>query len=114
VHGHLEDGELPEHAAIREVLEETGLRPERLYSIGVNPFYLRATGTVQLAVVFAAVVPFAAAVKLGPEHQRFEWLSASRIQRRYTWPRERVAVTEIMTLLRGGDAGPAEDVLRII
>ena len=33
---------------------------------------------------------------------------------RFTWPREREALTHIGILLGGGDAGPAEDVLRII
>jgi hypothetical protein len=33
---------------------------------------------------------------------------------RFTWPREREALAHIAILLGGGDAGPAEDVLRVI
>ena len=33
---------------------------------------------------------------------------------RFTWPREREALSHIAILLGTGDAGPAEDVLRVI
>ena len=56
--------------------EETGLTTEKLYSITVNPFYLLQTDTVQLAVVFAAIVD-TERVALGEEHDRYEWLSVA-------------------------------------
>ena len=56
VHGSIEAGEPAPHAARREAREETGLEPERLYSITANPFFLNARGTVQIALVFAAFV----------------------------------------------------------
>ena len=33
---------------------------------------------------------------------------------RFTWPREREALQHIRILLGTGDAGPAEDVLRVL
>jgi dihydroneopterin triphosphate diphosphatase len=113
VHGRLESGEEPEDAAIREVAEECGLTAERLYSITVQPFYLPKVHTVQMAVVFAAFVAEPAAVTLGPEHQRFEWLSVDGALDRFHWPREREALREVVHLLNRGDAGPVEDVLRV-
>lgn len=113
VHGRLEPGERPEDGARREIREETGLDPERLYVITVQPYYLKMTGTVQLAVVFAAFVSEPADITLGPEHQRFEWLDVPAALARFAWPRERVALGEIVSLLREGDAGPVEDVLRV-
>ena len=113
VHGRIETGERPEDAAVREVREETGLAASRLYSITVHPFYLHAQQTVQLAIVFAAFVAEAGAVVTGPEHQAFEWMSVDDALGRFVWPRERVSLREIVSLLATGDAGPVEDVLRI-
>jgi type II secretory ATPase GspE/PulE/Tfp pilus assembly ATPase PilB-like protein/8-oxo-dGTP pyrophosphatase MutT (NUDIX family) len=113
VHGRLEPGEHPEDGALREIHEETGLTPDRLYVITVQPYYLKTTSTVQLAVVFAAFVPEPVDVILGPEHQRFEWLDVAQARSRFAWPRERAALEEIVALLKGGDAGPVEDVLRV-
>ena len=114
VHGRIEAGEAPEHAALREVREETGLEVARLYNVTVQPFYLHRSTTVQLAVVFAAFVAEPATVKLGDEHQRHEWLDAEAARERFAWPREKVALDEIVHLLRSGDAGAVEDVLRVL
>ena len=113
VHGRIEPGERPEEAALREVREETGLAVDRLYSITCQPFYLHSAGVVQMAVVFAAFVREPGDVALGEEHARHEWLTMAAAASRFTWPREREALSHIEILLGGGDAGPAEDVLRI-
>ena len=109
----MEPGEEPEDAALREVREETGLDVERLYNVTVQPFYLHVTHTVQLAVVFAAFVAEPANVITGIEHQAHEWLSVADASSRFAWPRERVALQEIVELLSAGDAGAVEDVLRV-
>ena len=114
VHGRMEPDERPEGAAVREVREETSLDVDRLYSITCQPFYLHRAGVVQMAVVFAAFVAESAEVVVGPEHAAYEWLSFAEAATRFTWPREREALAHIQILLAGGDAGPAEDVLRVI
>ena len=112
VHGRIEKGEKPEEAALREVREETGLEPTRLYTITVQPFYLPGAGIVTAAVVFAAFVG-AEVVALGEEHDAHDWLSPDEAERRYSWPRSRAALRDILSLLATGDAGPVEDVLRV-
>ncbi len=97
---------------MREVREETGLTVERLYNITVQPFYLHQQSAVMLAVVFAAVVRDAQ-LRLSPEHTRAEWLPIADAERRFAWPRERANVRDAAELLRGGDAGTVEDVLRV-
>jgi 8-oxo-dGTP pyrophosphatase MutT (NUDIX family) len=115
VHGRIERDERPEAAAVREVFEETGLRTRRLYCVTVAAFYLPGRG-VKTAVVFAAVVGEGGAPappRLGPEHVDARWLTLAGAGRRVTWPREREALEHIAHLLRNGDAGVAEDVLRV-
>ena len=112
VHGMIERGERPEEAAVREVREETGLAVDRLYNVTVQPFYLHQQSAVMLAVVFAAIVSDAVP-RLGLEHARAEWLPIADAQRRFAWPRERANVRDAVELLRGGDAGKVEDVLRV-
>ena len=114
VHGRIEADERPEQAAVREVREETGLELDRLYNVTCQPFYLHTVGVVQMAVVFAAFVTEDSDVRLGVEHERYEWLSMGGAAARFTWPREREALEHIKILLATGDAGPAEDVLRVI
>ncbi|MEO7455191.1 MAG: ATPase, T2SS/T4P/T4SS family [Gemmatimonadaceae bacterium] len=113
VHGRIEPGEEPEDAAVREVREETGLSIERLYNVTVQPFYLHRAHVVELAVVFAAFVNHRAPITLGNEHQEFEWLSGKEALDRFFWPRERMALREVMHLFRTGSGGEAEDVLRV-
>jgi type II secretory ATPase GspE/PulE/Tfp pilus assembly ATPase PilB-like protein/8-oxo-dGTP pyrophosphatase MutT (NUDIX family) len=114
IHGRLNIGEKPEDGAVREVREETGLSVARLYNVTVQPFYLHMFGTVQLAIVFAAFVDEPAYVTLGEEHKNHEWLSPHEASSRFIWPREREALSHILHLLAGGNAGPVEDVLRVI
>ncbi len=113
VHGRIETGERPEEAAAREVREETGLKISRLYNVTVQPFYLHLFRSVQMAIVFAAFIDEPAVVELGVEHQRFEWLPPDEASQRFVWPREREALAHIRQLLKSGNAGPVEDVLRV-
>jgi hypothetical protein len=45
---------------------------------------------------------------------RHEWLTPDVALDRFVWPRERAALRDTLHLLRSGDAGPVEDVLRVI
>lgn len=114
VHGHIEPGELPAQAAQRELREETGLVPVRLYNLSrVETFYQHRLDEVALVPVFVAFVPADATVQLGSEHDRAEWLAPAGAGRRFAWPRERRALEDAVALLGSGDAGPVEDVLLV-
>lgn len=114
VHGRIEGDERPEEAALRELREETGLTAQRLYNVTCHPFYLHRFGVVQVAVVFAVFADSAAQPSLGEEHDAGEWVSMDEAMERLVWPRSRASLRDIEALLRTGDAGPVEDVLRVL
>jgi 8-oxo-dGTP pyrophosphatase MutT (NUDIX family) len=117
VHGHIEEGEEPEDAAVREVREESGLSVERLYVVRVQPFYLRKVRALELAIVFAAFVPEAGQsgdVVIGDEHVAAQWLTVDDALARFAFPAERSSLREIVELLHTGNAGPVDDVMRVI
>ncbi len=114
VHGHVEPGETPVEAARRELDEETGLVPMAWYNLSrCESFFLHRDNAVAVIPAFAAVVPPGSEVRLGPEHDDHVWLTPIEARARYSWPRERRALDDLLVLLTDGDAGPLEDVLRL-
>ncbi|MEX2157664.1 MAG: NUDIX domain-containing protein [Gemmatimonadales bacterium] len=114
VHGTIEPGETPVQASLRELHEEAGLTPQRLYNLSrTEAFYQHRTDEVALIPVFAAFVAADAEPRLSPEHDRAEWLTPAAAAERFAWPRERRALEDILSIVGGGDAGLLEDVLRV-
>lgn len=114
IHGHIEAGERPADAARRELREETGLVPERLYNLSrVESFYVHRRDMIALIPVFCAWVDDGAAVSLSAEHDQHAWLAVDEASRRFAWPRERRALEDAMQLVGSGTAGALEDVLLV-
>jgi len=114
VHGTIEPDETPEQASLRELREETGLAPVRLYNLSrVEAFYQHRTNEVALIPQFAAFVAPDAEPRVSVEHDRCEWLPPAEAARRFAWPRERRALEDILSIVGGGDGGLLDDVLRV-
>ena len=114
VHGHIDGQEGPIKAAVRELGEETGLEPLRLYNLSrVETFYRHLTDEVALIPVFGAIVDQVATVVLSDEHDAHEWVTPKEAASRYSWPRERRAILDVLELIGTGSAGAVDDVLAI-
>lgn len=114
VHGTIEPGETPVQASLRELEEETGLRPERFYNLSrLEGFYQHTTDVLALIPAFAAFVAGDAVPRLSAEHDAFAWLPPDAAARRFAWPRERRALDDALSIVGAGEGGLLDDVLRV-
>ena len=114
VHGTIEPGETPVQASLRELREETGLAPERFYNLSrIEGFYQHRTDELAIIPAFAAVVAAGAAPRLSEEHDAFVWLAPDEATRRFTWPRERRALDDVLSIVGVEGGGLLDDVLRV-
>ncbi|HET9819480.1 MAG TPA: NUDIX domain-containing protein [Rhodanobacteraceae bacterium] len=75
VAGHVEPNETGWQAACRELAEETGLAPKRLYATSFcEQFYSAADDCIEIVPAFVAMVATDAGVHLNGEHSAFRWL----------------------------------------
>jgi len=72
--GHVEAGESGWQTALRELREETGLRPATLHATSFcEQFYLAQDDGIELVPAFVARVADDAALRLNGEHSAFRW-----------------------------------------
>ena len=76
ISGSIEPRETAWQAALREMMEETGLLPSRLYSADLcEQFYEIGTDSIWVAPIFVAYVESDVAVRLNEEHSEYCWTS---------------------------------------
>jgi 8-oxo-dGTP diphosphatase len=103
VTGGIEPGESPPAAALREVLEETGLGPDSLvaaYDLDqVAPFYDEGTDAVVVSAIFAARARPDATVRASDEHDAMRWVPAAEAPALAIWPSYAESVRRVRELL---------------
>jgi 8-oxo-dGTP pyrophosphatase MutT (NUDIX family) len=99
VSGSLEVGERVAAGALRELTEETGIRPDDIvafYDLDlVNQFHEPSMDGVVTAAVFAVRVTPGAEPALSPEHDAARWLAVDAAHREVIWPGYRTAIERI-------------------
>ena len=99
VSGGLEADERIVDGALRELHEETGLRPadlEAFYDLDqVNSFHVAPIDAVVTAAVFAARVRPDVQARLSHEHDTQEWVAPDEAIRRSVWPAYRESIARI-------------------
>jgi len=119
VMGHIEAGEAPAQAAVREVGEEVGLKPGMpgwlgLWVLqGVRPYYLASADAVVMSVCFALEVNEEFEPRAGAEHSDHRWVWSSEAERAFLWLSQRAACGEIVREIVP-PASAVRDLLRVM
>ena len=97
VAGKVEEGETGTQGALRELYEETGIKPDRFYTADfVESFYLPKFDLMCHAPVFVAFVDEDQEVVLSPkEHDEFTWVTLSEALSLLEFSGQRIALQHI-------------------
>ena len=113
VRGSIESGETAADAAIRELREETAVRPIEFYRLGtVETFYDLQTDAVWHSAAFFALLAAGATVTLNDEHDALRWVDEADVDTHFMWPSEKPLIKEIRDELLGN--GLCKPYLRIV
>jgi len=87
VSGSIHDGETAYQTALREILEETNLKPKMMWVVpNVNSFYSPEKNYVSLLPVFAVKVDPNSKVRISNEHTEYKWVTYDEAVQQIHWP----------------------------
>jgi len=93
VTGKIKPDEKAYNTALREIFEETGLKPIRFYTAPkVNSFYNEKTDTICMIPVFLAEVDKHCEVIISDEHSEYKWVNKEDAKKLLAWPGQRETV----------------------
>ena len=93
VNGKIKAGEKAYQTALREIKEETGIVPERLWVVPkVDSFYSHENDNIMLLPVFAAKFNFFSKVIISEEHSEFKWVNVAEAKALLAWDGQRQSV----------------------
>lgn len=92
VSGHIKKGETAVQTALRELQEETGLKPFRLWvAPNVNSFYSHDDDSITMIPVFAVQVKNDKVI-ISDEHSEFKWVNSKEVKIFLAWEGQRRSV----------------------
>lgn len=93
VSGKIKDDEKAYETALREIKEETGLIPEKIWiAPNINSFYSPDDEYISLIPVFAAKVDYQSQIKISTEHVEYKWLKPVDARNLLAWEGQRKSV----------------------
>jgi len=96
VTGSKEGNETVAQLVVREVAEETGLAPLKIWATEyLIQFYEPEYDKIWILPQIVAVVPSESEVRLSEENSDFQWLQATRAKRRVNWKNLEKAINDI-------------------
>jgi len=100
VTGSVLSGEKAYEAVLREIKEETGLTPEKLWVVPyMNSFYSRHRNHVCMVPVFSALVAENSSIVLSDEHLEYKWVDKITAIKSLAWIGQRNSVEVIFEYL---------------
>ena len=94
--GRLEKGESAADAIRREIVEETGIKPDALYTTGcVDTFFNAGGNAIEMMPIFCARFAREPEVRLDHEHLAYRWLTFGEAAEALAYPGQRDALPHI-------------------
>ncbi|MFL3015125.1 MAG: NUDIX pyrophosphatase [Candidatus Neomarinimicrobiota bacterium] len=103
VAGKIEEGETAVETAIRELMEETGFKPFRMFTADhVSKFYEAKWDTINLVPVFGIEVK-KSEVSISKEHCDFKWVDFELASKTLVWQGQKEGILSVHNMLISDD-----------
>lgn len=103
VAGKIENGESAWQAALRELVEETGLKAKRMFIADhVSKFYEEIGDRINLVPVFGIEVE-SEEVRLSDEHTEFRWMDVDEAEQTLVWNGQKKGIRTVYEMLKSND-----------
>jgi dATP pyrophosphohydrolase len=103
ISGVIEDNEKAVDAAMRELTEETKLKPKAFWNVPyANSFYDHVHNVVNVSPLFAAQVETGSEPTLSSEHFEYAWFTFNDAYRKLIWPGQRFGLEIVNEYIIGG------------